>query len=66
MILPAEPFAILDICHYSDFLLIQEAFACRNVCLFGHFPFVVEKCTYIRLFRARCWHISSQNVLKTP
>ena len=27
---------------------------------------VVEKCTYIRLFRARCRHISSQNVLKTP
>ena len=28
--------------------------------------YVVEKCTYIRLFRARCRHISSQNVLKTP
>ena len=27
---------------------------------------VVEKCTYIRLFRAQCRHISSQNVLKTP
>ena len=27
---------------------------------------IVEKCTYIRLFRARCRHISSQNVLKTP
>ena len=27
---------------------------------------VVEKCTYIKLFRARCRHISSQNALKTP
>ena len=27
---------------------------------------IVEKCTYIKLFRARCRHISSQNTLKTP